>query len=101
MAEIATVIVLSAGSVTFVNQWYWTHNLDWKVPVATVLLAAGIDGLSHLDRKLSVTLSLLILLGALTTEFNGHSAMNTVSSFLANRSEAPSKGSVGKTKWMQ
>lgn len=98
MAETAPVIVIVAGSMTFVNQWYWTKNFDWKVPVATLLLAAGIDGLSHLDSKLATGLSLLVLLGAATTEFDGHSVMNTVSNLVANKSQNPPKGSVSKTR---
>lgn len=98
MADAAPVIVIVAGSMTFVNQWYWTHNFDWKVPVATLLLAAGFEGLSKLDNKLAVTLALMTLLGAATTEFNGHSITNTISGFLANKSQAPPKGSVSKSK---
>lgn len=96
MAEAAPLITIVAGSMTFVNQWYWTKNLDWKVPVATLILAAAMDGLSKLDSKSATMLSLMVLLGAATTEFDGHSITSTISIFLSNRAENPPKGTVSK-----
>lgn len=92
----ATVITLVAGGITFVNQWYQTRNLDWKVPVATVILAGGIDVLSNLDSKAATILSLLILMGAATTQFNGHSALDTVTSLTGNTSTSPPRGTMSK-----
>lgn len=96
MANAATVIVLTAGGMTFTNQWYQTRNLDWKVPVATVILAAGVDVFSKLDEKGAVILAALIFVGAATTKFNGRSPVNLVSQLIASRGTAPPKGSVSK-----
>lgn len=96
MTEFAPTVTLVAGGITFVNQWYWTHNLDWKVPVATVILAAGMSGLGKLDTKAANILSLMVLMGASTTKFNGHSAIDTVTTLTASRKTAPPKGTVSK-----
>jgi len=96
MAETATMITLTAGGITFINQWYWTHNLDWKVPVATIILAAGMDALAHLDERAATILSVLVLMGAATTKFNGHSAIDTITGLTKSKTTAPPKGSVSK-----
>lgn len=73
MANTATVLVLTAGTMTFTNEWYQTKEINWRVPLATVLLAAMMDGLSHVDEKAATGLSVMILIGALLTRFNGKS----------------------------
>ena len=78
MAELATGIILTAGTITFVNEWYVTGKPNWKVPVATVLAAAVFDGISHIDSKAAVGLSIIVLLGAFTTRFNNKSVADTV-----------------------
>lgn len=92
----ATVITLVAGGITFTNQWYQTRNLDWKVPVATVILAGGIDVLSNLDGRAATILSLLILMGAATTQYNGKSALDAVTALAGSKKTAPPKGSTTK-----
>lgn len=80
MTAPATVIILVAGGSTFTAQWALAHKLDWKVPLATVLLAAGAEGFSAIDKNGATILSLMVLLGALTTKFDGHSVIDLVSS---------------------
>lgn len=70
---IAADIVLVAGGMTFVNQWYQTKEINWKVPLATVLGAAALDGLSHISDKAGIALAVMVLIGAATTKFNGKS----------------------------
>lgn len=90
------MITLTAGGITFVNQWYQTHNLDWKVPVATVILGAGVDAFSKLDSKGALLLSGLILMGALTTKFGGKTPIDLITGFVNSRGTSPPKGSVSK-----
>lgn len=75
---IAADIVLIAGGMTFVNQWYQTKEINWKVPLATVLGAAAIDGISHLNDKAGIGLAVMVLIGAATTKFNGKSPADLV-----------------------
>jgi uncharacterized membrane protein YfcA len=73
MANTATVLVLTAGTITFTNEWYQTKTVNWRVPVATLILAGVFDGLAHLDDHAATGLSVMILIGALLTRFNGKS----------------------------
>lgn len=88
MANTATAIILVAGTVTFTNEWYQTKKVNWRVPVATLLIGAVFDGLSHIDEKAATGLAVIALLAAATTEFNGKSAADTVSALFP----APAKG---------
>lgn len=79
MANTATVIVLTAGTITFANEWYQTQHVNWRVPVATIILAAGFDGLAKLAPVAATGLSVMILIAALVTRFNGKSVADTLS----------------------
>lgn len=85
MSGTATVIVLTAGGMTFTNQWYQTHKLDWKVPVATVLLAGAVDLLSDLDNSAAIMIASLIFLGAATTKFNGKSPVDMITGLVNSK----------------
>jgi len=76
--EPATAIILFAGTMTFANEWYQTKQVNWRIPVATLLVAAGFDGLSHLDSGIATMLAVMVLIGAGTTEFNGQSVAGTL-----------------------
>ena len=89
--EMATGIVLTAGTMTFANEWYQTKQVNWRVPVATLFLAAGTDFLTRLDSKIATALAVMIFIGAGTTQFNGKSAFDTLGSLTGNVN-APKKG---------
>lgn len=92
----SVTITLVAGGITFVNEWYQTRNIDWKVPLATTLLAVGMEVFSSLDSGAATALSVLVLMGAATTQFNGKSAVSTVLEMLGNTKTTAPKGSVSK-----
>jgi hypothetical protein len=71
-------IIIIAGGITFANEWYQTKQINWRIPVATIILAAIFDGLAHLDSKVATGLSVMALIGALTAEFGGKSAASTL-----------------------
>lgn len=89
MANTATGIILIAGTVTFANEWYQTHEVNWRVPVATVLVAAVFDGLAHIDDHAAVGLSIMVLIAAMVTKFNGKSAADTLAHLFAHASGQP------------
>jgi hypothetical protein len=89
MANLATGIILTAGTITFANEWYQTGKVNWRVPVATVLAAAVFDGLAHIDDKAAVGLSIIVLFGAMTTKFGGKSAAETISTFFQQSTAKP------------
>jgi hypothetical protein len=78
MSGPAATIVLVAGGITFTGEWYWQHKIDWKVPLATVLLAAGAEGLSAVDKNGATILAIMAFLAAATTKYNGHSAVDMI-----------------------
>jgi hypothetical protein len=93
MSAPATTIVLITGGITFTGEWYWQHKIDWKVPLATVLLAAGAEGLSAVDKNGATIFAVMAFLAAATTKFNGHSAIDMVSNLVkGGPSPAPAKG---------
>lgn len=75
---IAASIVLVAGGMTFANEWYQTHEVNWRVPIATALAAALIDGISHVSENAGITLSIMVLIAAATTRMNGKSPVETL-----------------------
>lgn len=80
MASTATGIILIAGGITFTNEWYQTHSLNWRVPIATVLAAAVFDGLAKLDDKAAVGVSIIVLIGAFVNRINGKSIADVLTS---------------------
>lgn len=87
----ATAVVVTAGTITFINEWYQTKTVNWRVPVATVLLGAGIDFASHVNENAAIGLSVMVLIAALVTKFNGHSVADTIAETFDKR--APAKHS--------
>ena len=85
MANVATGIVLTAGTMTFANEWYQTGKVNWRVPVATLLLAAGFDALAHVDNKAAVGLSIMVFIGAATTKFGGASVADTLAQLFGDQ----------------
>lgn len=73
MASTAAGIILIAGGITFTNEWFQEHSINWRVPIATVLAAAVFDGLAKLDDKAAVGLSIIVLIGAFVNKINGKS----------------------------
>jgi hypothetical protein len=84
----ATVMIITAGTVTFTNEWYQTKNLDWKVPIVTLFLAAAFDGLAKVNDKAATGIAAIAMIGAFTTKFNGKSAIDTLGGLV---SQPPTK----------
>jgi hypothetical protein len=78
MAATATVIIITAGTITFTNEWLQTHEVNLRIPLATVLAAAVFDTLAHFNDKAATGLAIIVLLGAVTTKFSGKSIANEV-----------------------
>lgn len=81
----AASIVLVAGGLTFVNEWYNAHDLNWKVPIATALGAAVIDGIATINPHAGTALAIMVLIAASTTRLKGKSPLDTVSEMFAEK----------------
>ena len=88
--EFATGMVLTAGTMTFANEWWQTKQVNWRVPVATLLLAAAIDFVTKLDTTVANGLAVMIFIGAGTAQFNGKSAFDTLADLFGGAN--PPKG---------
>lgn len=95
MASTATGIILIAGGITFTNEWYQEHSINWRVPIATVLAAAVFDGLAKLDDKAAVGVSIIVLIGAFVNKINGKSIADVLTSSFS-KTTAPKKAAAPK-----
>jgi hypothetical protein len=84
VADTATYIVLTAGSMTFVNEWYQTNQINWRVPIATMIAAACFEGISKVDDKAATALAVMVLMVAVTTKFGGKSVVGTVAGIFSS-----------------
>jgi hypothetical protein len=89
VANLATGIVLTAGTITFANEWYVTGKPNWKVPIATLLAAAVFDGLANVDEKAATGIAVIVLMGAFLTKFNGKSVSDTVAGMFTQATAKP------------
>ena len=85
MANAAAGIILIAGGITFTNEWYQEHTINWRVPIATVLAAAVFDGLAKLDSKAAVGVSIMVLIGAFVNKINGKSIADVLNSSFSSK----------------
>jgi hypothetical protein len=90
--DFGTGIVIVAGTMTFTNEWYQTGKVNWRVPIATVLLAGAIGFLGRIDNRIGNGLGVMIFIGAGTTKFNGHSAFGTLAQLFGGANPPKQKG---------
>jgi hypothetical protein len=95
--DFGTGIVLLAGTMTFANEWYQTGKVNFRVPIATVLLAGAIGFLGRIDNRVSNALGVMIFIGAGSTQFNGHSAFGTLAQLFGGANQ-PAKSTPVNTQ---
>jgi hypothetical protein len=74
--------VLAAGGITFANEWLQTNKPQFRPLVAGLVGAAIIAGVSEVAPKAGTALGVMVLIVAVTTEFNGKSAISEFASVL-------------------
>lgn len=72
-ADTGMKLVVAAGALTFGNEWYQSHELNWRVLVATALAAAGTAGVGKLSPGAGTSLGVMALIVAAVTPFSGKS----------------------------
>lgn len=82
MAEYGVPLVLAAGGLTFANEWLQTDQLNFRVPVATLLGAGAIGIISQISPGAANSLGILVLLAAASTRLNGKSPLDELSAAL-------------------
>ncbi len=81
-ANYAPALVLTAGTLTFGNEWLQTGRPNWRVPVATLLGAGILGAIGAVSTGAANGLAIMVLIAAANTEFNGKSAVQEIASSL-------------------
>lgn len=66
----STGIILTAGTITFANEWFQKGTPNWRVPVATLAAAFMFAGIEKVSAPLAVGIAsiamITVLLGGVT-----------------------------------
>lgn len=81
----STGIILTAGALSFGNEWISANKVNWRIPVATLGVAFIFSGIEKLNEQAAVGLSVIVLITAMLTPFNGKSPVETLTSSLPNK----------------
>jgi hypothetical protein len=82
-------LVITAGAITFTNEWLQTNKPSFRPLVAGLVGSVAIAGVSKLSPKSGTALGVMVLIVAVTTKFNGKSAVSEFASVLPT---TPAKG---------
>jgi hypothetical protein len=87
---------LLAGTLTLGNEWLQTRELNWRVPVATMLAAAAVSGFSNVSPGGATSLGLMALIVAASTPLNGKSPIQEIGGFVNPPATAKRKNTTAK-----
>lgn len=68
----STGLILSAGVITFGNEWIQTKKPNWRIPMATLGSAAVFAGLERLDERAAVGLAAIVMITVLIGGVDPH-----------------------------
>lgn len=69
--------MLTAGAISFSNEWLQTGNPNFRIPVATMMSALFLNGVEKIYPKAAVGLGTIIFITILFTPLHGKSPMQT------------------------
>lgn len=81
-ANYGPAMVLGAGLMTFGNEWLQTNQLNWRVPVATLLGAGAVGLVGAVAPGAGNGLGALVLIAAAVTRLNGKSPLEELTAEL-------------------
>lgn len=61
----STGLVLTAGAITFTNEWIQGGGPNWRVAIATLGSALVFSGLEKLDEEAAVGLAVIVMITVL------------------------------------
>lgn len=73
----STGIIISAGMVSFANEWYQDDKPNFRVVIATLGAAWIFSGIEKINGKFAVGLSTITFITVLLTPFKGKSPIDT------------------------
>jgi hypothetical protein len=71
-------LVLLAGTLTLANEWLQTKDINWRVPVATVLAAAALGAIGKVSPNGATALGVMALIVAAATPLKGKSPIQQI-----------------------
>lgn len=74
--------VLAAGTLTFGNEWLQTDQVNWRVPIATLLGAGAVGVIGMASPNAGTTLGVMVFIAAASMRSNGKSAIDEFASNL-------------------
>ena len=74
----STGIVLTATGISFANEFLNTKQLNFRIPVAGMIVALVFDGIEKIDQGAAVGLASIMLITVLVTPFSGKSPAQTL-----------------------
>lgn len=81
-ADTGMKLVLVAGTLTFSNEWLQTRQINWRIPVATVLAAAAIAGVGKVAPGAGTGLGVMALIVTAVTPINGKSPVQEINAIV-------------------
>jgi hypothetical protein len=84
--DTGTKLVLLAGTLTFGNEWFQTKEINWRVPVATVLAAAATAAVGRVSPGGAAAVGVMALIAAAATPLNGKSPIQVLATTINNPS---------------
>lgn len=97
-ADTGMKLVLLAGTLTFGNEWYQTHEINWRVPVATVLAAAAVAGIGRVSPGGATSMGVMALIVAAATPLNGQSPIQELNTVINGSRTAKKTATTAKAK---
>ena len=97
-ADTGMKLVLAAGSLTFANEWLQTKEINWRVPVATVLAAAAIGGIGSISGPAATSLGAMAVIVAAVTPLNGRSPIQEIGAVVNTSRTAKTKATTTAAK---
>ncbi len=67
----STAIVLGAGAISFGNDWYQSHQPNFRIPVATLAVAVIFAGIEKVNSTAGVGLATIMFVTVLFTPMHG------------------------------
>lgn len=74
----STGIILTAGGISFANEWLQTKTPNWRIPVATGVAAMFLMGIEKIYPRAAMGLGTIVLITVFMTPLHGKSPMQTL-----------------------
>jgi len=81
----STGIVLTAGGISFANEWYNDKTPNFRIAVATLGVALLFDGIEKISEGAAIGLSTIMLITVLVTPIQKKTPIDTVNDILKKK----------------